>query len=969
MTTFFNYSEQNFQTLTVGDNLLVLSSLDSFTVGDTAGTSLNLSDSKTPNLYIYCDGIELTSPLQASLVQLGCNQITIQNGAIISANGAPGKSGGPTIPEQHGKQVKANNGQPGDPAGNVNLALTGFQDDSYATGVSAIGGDGGSGQSTIGGTGGDGGKGGEGGQINTIYRLQAPVTLAAITTLEKPYSVESIQTLINLTNTSSYPNLSSESQQLSSLLSSALSSLATENQALNKLNLELKSAQGSDKSKIENEIVNLDLQIAKTNANLQSGVNKVVSTVTQLLTSTNKVWPANVLAPLLDVSGGNGGTFGTGKTNGSNGIDGAPGAVSEQPFQVADYNTSNYNFVPVHPVQCSMALTQLELAYYVQTFNNSGSSSTLDGPTLQSSLTQLINRTEFANSISSDSPLAKQYADSNTQSTLGFIDGLSSLQTSNNRAKALLAQLNLGLDYYGNQTNAVPLLSFDFLSTFYDGFFDTFSNIEKTYNTYFKAELSKQETTASIESNLNSAKNLQTTAQDQINEILATTTRIAANIVALDQQFAASKQTLDEAINKVIDDIQKKFNYDWFNIQDALSLVSTFSDSALDDINSLIDGVHDGLDTISTQAGDKVDKSLVINKIQTIKSSIDSLKTGYTILGSGEISLTGNGVKLLATDESSLLNLLKQYFSPNFKDYQAVETAFNNYINIVVKRNNAIAYYNSQIMQYIKYSKLVDKYQGITSTLSTSLLQALSPDFPALVQFMSEVYVNARSVILELLYQMQRAYEFYAVVIDTTLPSNLTNPPEIDATAISAFEGILQQKYKNAVNARGTDPEQLIDNQVSLSAGELSTLTSTGQVTVNIPIDTAIFQDKADIRLNQVEFYIKGIQPAATGQTSSDTADIINIKLVQSGNELIVPTTGPSSVSFVHEPISVLFQYNVVNGDIKDNGQIGSSGGKYTGIGPFSDWTITITNPGNFDFKDVTSAYFSFYGTNLTRTS
>ncbi|KZT19025.1 hypothetical protein NEOLEDRAFT_1183727 [Neolentinus lepideus HHB14362 ss-1] len=585
------------------------------------------------------------------------------------------------------------------------------------------------------------------------------------------------------------------------------------------------------------------------------------------------------------------------------------------------------------------------------------------------SLRILIDRLSFLSDLKSSDPLYRAYAQYETDLFIlpsGGADptSVTSLKNSLQRAKAYMSQLGKGFDFYGHDPTWVPRGSYDFYKTQLKDVLDGVTGIEDNYWDYVNSVKDQIKRRATIRQSQVTAKIVIDRAKSDIRRLEDSLSITAKLIASFSPLIPEKRKALLSEIEKLSYDIQHHFAVSFSNFIDA---AAQFAFSPGLPMGTVQAGrlIFDAKTTIPDGYGGKIDKDYLINQVEGITADTEGLEEGLK-MGSGSPTLTIDdpGAAKLIAEEKKLVALINQY-GYLLKDLKSIRAKFDDYIKMVLDRNNAVIHYNAMVTLWAETETTINQQEQKLDVLNHSALDDIDPSLPVLAAFVRESYFHTVAQALRLLYVTERALAFWTLQPPVsnlaTLRANGFERKGLSQALQSARTDILVA-YDDVVENSTNKSQKFSNIRLDLDADDLSVLKDGSSVILRIPEaysftlrDDSPFADCSDVRLTTVRFYVKGA-------TTNDS--MLSVSLAHLGAETIVDVDDLPH-NFTHNQIQFKFQYNYVSNAIQTDGDIGDLvNGEYALPGPFAYWSVAVNDSYNksLDLSDVTCAWFEFSG-------
>ncbi|MBF0423138.1 MAG: hypothetical protein HQL73_09105 [Magnetococcales bacterium] len=923
--TLLTQSLEAFQSVDVGDNRVVISVLDSLSLGD--GTVFGKDYRSVGQLSLFAENILLSDKFSLSKGIVSSHGLAMAGQGTFDLSGTPGSSSDTPNQDPNAPGVA---GGPGKPGGKFWLYLEDGTAIKSSFAISAHGGAGGAGQQgtdrTAGGDGGDGGPGGE-----VTVAVGSP-SLAWLASMRTAYALST---------------LGAKQEAVKELVQTLPTNLPAS--LLNRLNDALAATNDVDFTR---SLEDAALQLSA----IQTGF-------------------ASTLRTCVDVSGGIYGVYGDGKTNGKDGTPGKPGSYTGLLFGTPmDWVGDKFpQFFLIHPSQCARFMERIKLDYW-----------RLDPVTYPDGVADLIirllrlqARTQPFARAAVDSLLVKYY--NRNEAFFGAVNAVASLAAIYQESSQYLSQIKQGLDLFGYNSNHVPLGSLSFYQTLLKALCDNFSVLETAYNNYFKALQTQKATTDQIIATRQRQAITISNAQSQLSSLKSLTLKTARVIDGYQTILPPLKQAVEDKIKALEDKIKNHFDFNFDTFFQSLTTLAFAPESSFMALTQAGSFLYNGAAKVTDDKGLPVNKSYLVGQLKAVKADVNSIMEGYQALDNGLLAPDDPGAGKLVAEEGQILKFFSSFYSSFPKELDELKKAFQAYIDQVEARNNQILQYNAMVTLMVQNHELIQTTQAQNDKLNDTALAAMKPDLPDLVTFVSSMYYDARTQVMETLDLTARAFRFWALS-DRNIISQAyggKSLPQIDSVALIAAQDTLLSQFRQAVENFGTNSSKfpagsgqpgLIYQVPSLQVDLFRQLNQLMLPIVAATSDSSgssnIFAGMANVRILQIRVWVPGAKV---------DNDRLQVRITHTGNEQIVATSG-EVFRFSHEPVNKLFIYapstlrviEEANFGVEQSLASGGSATTYAALGPFTSWHVTVDPKDNvgLDLSGVTGVQLEFHGTN-----
>lgn len=918
-TIYFQYENELFQHFKTADkDIIFCASQDGWLDLSVQG---GLLDSiKTRDFDIYAETVKLPEQLDCQNLVLVCRELKRANehagvAIVAKADGAAATAadGTPADP----------NGKPGKAGGNVSIQVLDSDNCLSWLSITSSGEGGGAGYNNpaANGVGGSGGKGGDGGNI----------------TLSVP---------------SRYP-------QIAEKLAFTLEADAYDKyQAANALLQAIKS--GKLTFVTAEDIENLEQSIdAFLGAGFDGDAEKPLISALQIIGLKLLTQDSQSLeiyrTQATDSRGGSYGVYGSGEKPGKNGQAGRAGdktIVRASPISGEQSKLENLQSIYHIEMLLQKALVSYLMASDAVTQNGVNGQSEADTKStaqITDTFKSILNRCDIA--------LASKEIE-NQSVKQSFEKVRASVQT-------LLQNIQLGRDYFQNDARTVPDGSWNLYKDLLlgdgniKGYAALFNETEQTYQSYFDAVEQGKIDASALQSALDTSNGIISSLESDLKRTEEDLTSLYSRIYFPSQALNHQKQVLIKDLIDFEQKIKHHFSIDVAGLLSALSTCALCPESEFQWIvqgATALNGSVDWADSIKTASGLEIHKNVLLRHVSTLEQDLSALTETYTQLeGSGIIRESDpDGVKLVAL-ENKLESMLDDLYAACPQIAERTKKDLATYVSAVSARNETIISYNAKLNEYYQKQLKVADLKAKANSVSAQVGDVYDPNMADNTAFMSTVYQNARQEVMNLMYKLDRSYQYWALDGQSLL-SNLgaSAPAKIDASLLLQLQMDILRMHESAIEQYGQNAQtfsednpvvveyRLSDSDKALlpEAGIMKTLFVATKASTSRHTDKNYnaFAGKSNVRLSNVRAFL----------TNAKTKDgHFHLQIQHSGRDTICSPTGKTH-TFEHGGKLVGFEYDVVGDEIKVTSPGGnlfesdrpSERDEYARPGPFTFWTI-----------------------------
>jgi len=535
----------------------------------------------------------------------------------------------------------------------------------------------------------------------------------------------------------------------------------------------------------------------------------------------------------------------------------------------------------------------------------------------------------------------------------------------NKQCRALLHQLNQGLDFYANPINYVPIVTLDYYQQSLDTMLATGNAMESVYNDYTAYLANQQHDFTGMNNMIDQAQkviaNYQSIQSNLGTQVLALSPIIDQLTSALAAQYTVVTNA-DASFRKAVEARQG------CSLASLLGLLKTIMTVGVDAYTAFTTPTPK---SVSSMIGDFIDIGIKIdngkliedpNAIQGDPNSIAKAWQGINPSGDGQVN------------DSKKLVILQDDFDKAIKPYMDLPEAQNylkqvhDYIGIAEARNAKMLEYTNDIIQYLALNGQIAQKQLEVDRIKAQIAQENVPGLITYRNFIFNLYQDFKSFVLKYLYQENRAYIYWS---QTDSPFNIADNSFV---GLSQFHSTLTGNIINRINTYSNPDQPLTDIRIMLTPEgreqQFADFRTNRTLTFEISSSDPAFLGWANVLLTNFRVYING---AVIGDGASLYAQLIH----QGRVVMIDPSDGVHH--YTHNQVLSVYQYRMTNGQpVTAAG--GSMGGDGTGgnkkriaLSPFATFTINVPekyNPGvALDKTDSIEIHFSGYAVPPLKTS
>jgi hypothetical protein len=509
----------------------------------------------------------------------------------------------------------------------------------------------------------------------------------------------------------------------------------------------------------------------------------------------------------------------------------------------------------------------------------------------------------------------------------------------------LIRRLSLGLDYWGNQRNFVPLVSYEFYSQALAYLLDHARIIETNYIKYRDSLNDWKEAKVHFELGIAKQEGLIAYLEDSLRNIGTLENALVREIELLTCAYEASwlrvKSTAEDFKNAVSRQSSCAFNDVAFAVGTIAVAIGTAGTGAATAMaawqayNDFDKKNHDPNDFFGDLAEPKykIEKIIEIgNGIQGVSKGLSEIRDMLNPKGILPPELPNDAGKLLMQRKDIQATVEPFRHLPEAKAYLA---EIDNFIELVTTRNSKLIEYNILSNSRTELLSDISKSSSEIGRLRQQVNRPNVQHLPEFVSFMSRANMLNKRVLMQLLYQEHRALEYWA---------GKRYPLTISRDSIDHLATIHAQTYLKLVDSienRGREVQTFkfsdrlahfsFKNEIGLIC--LNDFKNNGQAVFSIPY--LPFTQMSMVRVTTVRISLPGIAIADRGLATSP----FGLRLTHLGTALLRTVEG-EVIEFSHEPRITHIFYQIEDSVTRGFSLGGSE--TYVKLTPEGPWCLEI---------------------------
>lgn len=536
------------------------------------------------------------------------------------------------------------------------------------------------------------------------------------------------------------------------------------------------------------------------------------------------------------------------------------------------------------------------------------------------------------------------------------------------QAATYLSRLSRGLDYFGNAANFVPTASFGLYCSTVTPMLVLGGTVQTVFDTYTRY-LKDQNTGYDDFNNAYSAgAKAIGTYQKNIGDAIEQRKKLWDACLALDSQVAAAQTKMLDAEKAFKDAVERKQQCLKFAaLINMISSLAGFPSDVADVAKSVKEagftgaGVRFGVGLPSNFLGLAFNINVLKTDLSNVKAEWD--KTEKALVADGKDTAK------LAADANIIDEQLGQYMDlPEARAYNAI---IKLYVGLCRQRNSKVIECSTLDEDVIGLNAKIDQTKAQMDELKSIESGKLNPTLAPYRNFLLGLYNNYKDNLIDQLFFETMAFRYRTLTDFRQILQSSNTLAEL-----SIMQGQILQAVIDHENKVGSieQPFSSLPTYPMRHATEdsIASFKKGSDLIFTIPFDEDSFQGLAQLQLTSFSVSLPGVQ-FTSGQKK------VYIGLKCHGDCSVVDSKSPFTVfRFTHNPISAMYQYEVVVDKDGNKSEKHIAGGALVDVGdghdqksislsPFCTWTLSLPSKFNVgvDVSQVQDVILSFGGKGL----
>ncbi|HTU69869.1 MAG TPA: collagen-like protein [Candidatus Baltobacteraceae bacterium] len=513
------------------------------------------------------------------------------------------------------------------------------------------------------------------------------------------------------------------------------------------------------------------------------------------------------------------------------------------------------------------------------------------------------------------------------------------------QTKALLANLDLGLDVYGYSPTFIPTNDLQSLETLMQQLITASFQLEASYNSFYAENQSANVKAGALASTVSSlqaqiqvlSQNLTATVtqsnsiQDSIRQLTASLDAQKTALTTADQNFRLAATRLAPGCNFLT----------LLETLEAMLVTGAGVPGAAADLLGVADAASTELSSIP---GTIKTLTAVTKDVSTIASAVKSLSSKFA-----------NDDAKLTISEQDFDAVLQPYLG--LQEAIAYRDLMQEYIATVKSRNQALLDFTGCQLQITTVTGQIKQKQAQVSQAQQDVALNADPTLPRAQAIVSTALDDSKLLCLQTLYARERVADYLnaskiALGVDTSTVSLISLADSNVSQQLQSIEQSHETNDNVPFGARPGSGVAAFTVAVPTSRESLQRFRNTGMISFEVTADQ--FRGWSFVRLS-------GARPVVAGIISHD--EVVSIDIIHHGRSYVIDETGKSYL-YSHNPRFTTAKFLAATGESLDEywENLEVNGSPF--LSPLAAWSIVVSNSENpaVDLLGVSAVSIEFVG-------
>lgn len=517
-----------------------------------------------------------------------------------------------------------------------------------------------------------------------------------------------------------------------------------------------------------------------------------------------------------------------------------------------------------------------------------------------------------------------------------------------NRVDALIAQLGLGLDYYGFPRQYVSLLSIEVYKAAIKTLLPIAQDINDARDRYLNASNEANDRLVAVRDAISGINNALNQLEHQRVELgnaqaaaAAEAARLLVDVLARMRELERAEQGFQDAVTR------KQQESGGCGFLEALAAIAAIATVAA--------GVYAATAAVITAVAEATAEiASIVTIVKAVQAEVVAIKNAYEQI---KPLLDGNpDAGKIVVPQEDYERVLQPYM--DMPEAQIYKAAIRALLDTIKARNQKVLDSAAFFAQIMELQAAMEQRREEALRIQSLAVSHTNPELPELLLFMGKALDTVKADIVRLMYMQNKAIEYWSLV-DRPLALWGKSVPDLEAS----FADLINAEVR-ALEDRNRNPQPL---------------TPKPRITFKREVHKTEFAGLDDLDRRSFAFSIRLKDPAFNAPWSAILVRSVRITMAGAPEGLVwveLQHSGTATVvkwddrrrsrplTFSHKPRNtVIALQNGISevADVQDN--LGG-GEAFSYLSPFSVWTLSLApESGDVDLSGVTEITVEFEGT------
>lgn len=526
------------------------------------------------------------------------------------------------------------------------------------------------------------------------------------------------------------------------------------------------------------------------------------------------------------------------------------------------------------------------------------------------------------------------------------------------QARALLAQMGAGLDYYGHPKDWTPLVAHRRYEELVDKLLLIAKSIESARQEYQKEALELNDKLSYFDVVMASVTEARRALQQEIKDGEDQRGRLAKVAAELSDAQQTLARELDDtspagvAFKRAVENKARQESggdCDFGQILGTVASIASVAGVAWKSATSIISqfkqlqqGAGAGLAGVGQ----------VLGVVQTVQCDVKAIGQAFQTLSTTLAGQPADAGKLMVVREDFEETIKPFLDLPEARAYRGL---VRQYLDVIAARNQHLIDMNAHDLRITGWKRDLARQEAEALRLSDERVR-LDEGAIERGSFIQRAADEVKAHLVQILYLEHKALDYWS------LKHNEFTLNGYDLSRLGELHGNLLREVESANNNRTRKHQEFrieppivysVDNAPEI----IASLRRSGRVEFRLPLDHEAFRRIAEVVVHRIVVHVHGAK-------TSDGE--LHVKLMHHGDPVFRSTSG-TVVRFSHKPRYTFLQYDIATLEESALGDLGGLENSYAYLSPFATWTLYIPPESNrdLDTSDVSGVTLGFHGFGL----